>query len=185
MGAAARWSSNLPLVRSPLRKIFPFGIGSSAVCGWACSWSKPVNTAIPASLRVVRWSTAGTFSPGNVTTRNSWGPNTLIKQGAKLTATREDVCEELPTELKLQLEAGWRVESNSQPEASLFADSQLSPHEKRIYALLKPDEATQLDELIERLEQQVSSSEVFSALFGLELAEKIKQLPGKNYVKSF
>ena len=25
--------------------------------------------------------------PGNVTNRNSWGPNTLIKQGAKLTAT--------------------------------------------------------------------------------------------------
>ena len=25
--------------------------------------------------------------PGNVTSRNSWGPNTLIKQGAKLTAT--------------------------------------------------------------------------------------------------
>jgi DNA processing protein len=123
--------------------------------------------------------------PGNVTTRNSWGPNTLIKQGAKLTATWEDVWEELPTDLKLQLEAGWRVESNSQPEASLFADSQLSPHEKRIYALLKPDEATQLDEIIEKLEQQVSSSEIFSALFELELAGKVKQLPGKNYVKTF
>ena len=70
-------------------------------------------------------------------------------------------------------------------EASLFADSQLSPHEKRLYALLKPDEATQLDEIIEKLEQQVSSSEIFSALFELELAGKIKQLPGKNYVRSF
>ena len=35
--------------------------------------------------------------PGNVTTKNAWGPNTLIKQGAKLTATWEDVWEELPT----------------------------------------------------------------------------------------
>ena len=34
--------------------------------------------------------------PGNVTNKNSWGPNTLIKQGAKLTATWEDVWEELP-----------------------------------------------------------------------------------------
>jgi len=25
--------------------------------------------------------------PGNVVNKNSWGPNTLIKQGAKLTAT--------------------------------------------------------------------------------------------------
>jgi DNA processing protein len=33
--------------------------------------------------------------PGNVTNKNSWGPNTLIKQGAKLVATWEDVWEEL------------------------------------------------------------------------------------------
>lgn len=123
--------------------------------------------------------------PGNVTNRNSWGPNTLIKQGAKLTATWEDVWEELPTDVKLQLEANWRVESSQPAEASLFTNSQLSPHEKRIYALLKPDEATQLDEIIEKLEQEVSSSEIFSALFELELAGKIKQLPGKNYVRSF
>jgi DNA processing protein len=123
--------------------------------------------------------------PGNVTNRNSWGPNTLIKQGAKLTATWEDVWEELPADIKLQLESTWRVESQVQPEASLFSDSQLSPHEKRIYALLKPDEATQLDVIIEKLEGQISSSEIFSALFELELAGKIKPLPGKNYVRSF
>jgi len=123
--------------------------------------------------------------PGNVTNRNSWGPNTLIKQGAKLTATWEDVWEELPAEVKLQLEAGWQVESARLSEASLFADSQLSPHEKRIYAVLKPDEATQLDQIIEKLEHEISSSEIFAALFELELAGKIKQLPGKNYVRSF
>lgn len=41
--------------------------------------------------------------PGNVTNKNSWGPNTLIKQGAKLVATWEDVWEDLPTEVKLAL----------------------------------------------------------------------------------
>ena len=41
--------------------------------------------------------------PGNVTNKNSWGPNTLIKQGAKLVATWEDVWEELPSELRLAL----------------------------------------------------------------------------------
>ena len=35
--------------------------------------------------------------PGNVTNKNAWGPNTLIKQGAKLTATWEDVWEDLPS----------------------------------------------------------------------------------------
>ena len=42
--------------------------------------------------------------PGNVTNKNSWGPNTLIKQGAKLTATWEDVWEDLPSEVRLELE---------------------------------------------------------------------------------
>jgi DNA processing protein len=37
--------------------------------------------------------------PGNVTNKNSWGPNTLIKQGAKLVATWEDVWEELPADV--------------------------------------------------------------------------------------
>src|SRR6202051_1464703 len=41
--------------------------------------------------------------PGNVTNKNSRGPNTLIKQGAKLTATWEDVWEELPTAVRLAL----------------------------------------------------------------------------------
>jgi DNA processing protein len=41
--------------------------------------------------------------PGNVTNKNSWTPNTLIKQGAKLVATWEDVWEELPAQMRLQL----------------------------------------------------------------------------------
>jgi DNA processing protein len=123
--------------------------------------------------------------PGNVTNKNSWGPNTLIKQGAKLVATWEDVWEELPDSVKLQL-APARPESQQEGTASLFGDEgELAPHEKKIFALLKPDEATHIDEIVERLESEVSSSEIFAALFELELAGKVKQLPGKNFVKSF
>jgi DNA processing protein len=42
--------------------------------------------------------------PGKVTNKNSWGPNTLIKQGAKLVATWEDIWEVLPAEIRLALE---------------------------------------------------------------------------------
>src|SRR5438477_1232838 len=122
--------------------------------------------------------------PGNVTNKNSWGPNNLIKQGAKLTATWEDVWEELPAEIKLALETKIPFESKAGSAASLFEDSQLAPHERRVYALLKSDEALQIDEIIEKLEGQLSSSEIFAALFELELAGKIRQLPGKNYVRS-
>lgn len=43
--------------------------------------------------------------PGNVTNKGSWTPNTLIKQGAKLTATWEDIWEELPSHVRMQLES--------------------------------------------------------------------------------
>ena len=63
-------------------------------------------------------------------------------------------------------------------------DSPLSPQERKIYALLNADEATHIDAIVERLEQEMASSEIFAALFELELAGKVRQLPGKNFVKS-
>ena len=123
--------------------------------------------------------------PGNVTNRNSWGPNTLIKQGARLVATWEDVWEELPADVRLALTPESGAESPDSQTASLFEEPSLSPHEKKIYRVLKADEATHLDEIIEKLEPELSSSEIFAALFELELAGKVKQLPGKNFVRSF
>jgi len=123
--------------------------------------------------------------PGNVTNKNSWGPNTLIKQGAKLVATWEDVWEELPTEVRLLLTPA-TPESQPAGTASLFGEEgELAPHEKKIFALLKADESTHIDEVVERLEPELSSSEIFAALFELELAGKVRQLPGKNFVKIF
>jgi len=66
-----------------------------------------------------------------------------------------------------------------------YSRNRRSPHEKKIYKVLKADEAMHLDEIIEKLEAELSSSEIFAALFELELAGKVKQLPGKNFVKSF
>ena len=123
--------------------------------------------------------------PGNVTNKGSWTPNTLIKQGAKLVATWEDVWEELPTSVRLTLQPEGGHESQTEQTASLFGESELPPHEKKIFALLKADEATHIDEIVERLEPALSSSEIFAALFELELAGKVKQLPGKNFVKTF
>jgi len=123
--------------------------------------------------------------PGNVTNKGSWTPNTLIKQGAKLVATWEDVWEELPADVRLTLQPEGGHESQTEQTASLFGETELLPHEKKIFALLKADEATHIDEIVERLEPALSSSEIFAALFELELAGKVKQLPGKNFVKSF
>ncbi|HEY6350454.1 MAG TPA: DNA-processing protein DprA [Candidatus Angelobacter sp.] len=125
--------------------------------------------------------------PGNVSSRNSWGPNTLIKQGAKLTATWEDVWEELPADIKLQLESERQVAaSDNSPEAgNLFVEPKLSPGEKKVLRILKEHESTHIDEIIEKLESQLSSSEIFTVLFELEMNGQVRQMPGKNYVKTF
>jgi DNA processing protein len=133
--------------------------------------------------------------PGNVTNKNAWGPNTLIKQGAKLTATWEDVWEDLPTQIRLQLEnelaasQGRTVggnESSSPQTASLFNSQRpLADPERMVFERLRQDESLQLDELIEALDGEMGSSEIFAALFELELAGRVRQLPGKNYVRTF
>jgi DNA processing protein len=132
--------------------------------------------------------------PGNATNKNAWGPNTLIKQGAKLTATWEDIWEDLPSQVRLEMEQAMEAqagqnESSATGAASLFNEQsampRMSEHERLVIQELRQDESLQLDELIERLESKMVSGEIFTALFELELAGRVKQMPGKNYVRSF
>jgi DNA processing protein len=122
--------------------------------------------------------------PGNVTNKNSWGPNTLIKQGAALVATWDDVWEELPADVRLALMPPEQPASTEPAAASLFQGAQLPPSEKRVLALLKVDESIHIDQIVERLNAHLSSSEIFEALFELELSGRIRALPGKYYVKT-
>jgi DNA processing protein len=122
--------------------------------------------------------------PGNVTSKGSWTPNTLIKQGAKLVATWEDVWEDLPSQVRLELEAEAPPESRSETTASLLPDPVLRPQEAIVLEVLRTDESLQIDEILELLETQLTSSEVFTALFELEITGRIRGLPGKNYVRT-
>jgi DNA processing protein len=122
--------------------------------------------------------------PGNVTNKNSWTPNTLIKQGAKLVATWEDVWEDLPSQVRLELESETGLASKPEAGASLLPDQGLRPEEAIVLEVLRADESLQIDEILEVLEAQLTSSEVFTALFELEMAGRIRQLPGKNYVRT-
>jgi DNA processing protein len=122
--------------------------------------------------------------PGNVTNKNSWTPNTLIKQGAKLVATWEDVWEDLPSDVRMGLESRAAVASKPVPGASLLPDPVLRPEEAMVLEILRPDESLQIDEVLEALETQLTSSEVFTALFELEMSGRVRCLPGKNYVRT-
>src|ERR1700687_358993 len=100
--------------------------------------------------------------PGNVTQEMSFAPNQLIKQGAKLVTSAEDVIEELPTPIRATLVQAEAVES---AQRNLLAADGLSPIEKRIYELLSAEESRHIDDIVETT--GLNSSEVLATLFEL------------------
>ncbi|HWZ54100.1 MAG TPA: DNA-processing protein DprA [Candidatus Acidoferrales bacterium] len=116
--------------------------------------------------------------PGNVTQLTSFGPNQLIKQGAKLVTSWEDVIEELPTPIRAEL---LPVESASPEERAALLNEGFAPAERTLYELLGVDQARHIDEIMEV--SGLSSSEVLATLFDLELKGVVRQLPGKQFLK--
>jgi len=108
--------------------------------------------------------------PGTVTSDYSQGTNWLIKTGAKLVDTWEDVAEELPSPLKEKLL------SQKEEKKSLPA---LKPEEKNVLDCLREDSQTHIDELVEKTEFSVS--ELLAILLNLELKGLISQSPGKYF----
>jgi DNA processing protein len=116
--------------------------------------------------------------PGNATQPSSFGPNHLIKQGAKLVTGWEDVVEELPTPVRAEL---LPVATATSQERTLLVEENLAPLERPIYGLLSLDAARHVDELVEA--SGLSSSEVLATLFDLEMKGVVRQLPGKQFLK--
>ena len=129
--------------------------------------------------------------PGSIASKPSWGPNLLIKQGAKLVQQVEDVIEELPPDVRAELarraeeametENSSSVETSSPSQASIW-QAAASPLGKKVFSMLRVDSAVQVDELIDSTEGR-SPSEVLAALSELELYGVVKQLPGKHFVR--
>jgi len=129
--------------------------------------------------------------PGNITSKMSWGPNLLIKQGAKLVQDWNDVVVDLPPEVRRSLIESGKNRLLSQglsggdatsegAQASLIGSQ--GDVSRRVLAKLSLDASVHLDTLVETLEE-FSPSELIAALFELEMTGLVKQLPGKNFVK--
>ena len=126
--------------------------------------------------------------PGSIVSKASWGPNLLIKQGAKLVQEAADVIEDLPLPVRRELALASSGDQSpgeaetSQPQQASFWEQASSPLARKLLTLLRVDVSMHIDEII-RVHERQSPSEILSALGELELFGVIKQLPGKYFVR--
>ena len=123
--------------------------------------------------------------PGNITSRNSFGTNYLIKgAGAKLVQQWQDVAGELPPEIAARLLPPPSRKSKKKGELVdqlQLAPPDLSEHERAVFRLLSTDSPQQIDALAETT--KLSITNLTAALLNLEMRELIRALPGKCFVR--
>ena len=106
--------------------------------------------------------------PGNATTDNALGPNSLIQQGAKLVMRAADVLEEIPgAPLPVQSESAAEVES--------------SVEEAIILRHLSPSDPLGVDDLAAASGMEAGA--LLAALLKLEIANRVRQLPGSRFIR--
>ena len=110
--------------------------------------------------------------PGDVRNKFSEGCNNLIRQNkAQIFTNVQDLIDTMNWDL-----------SGKTPEkvpAQLFDDTQFSDEEAQILALLRRNEAMQIDEIA--WQSQMSMGNLASLLLSLEFQGIVKSLPGKKY----
>jgi DNA processing protein len=123
--------------------------------------------------------------PGNITSKNSFGTNYLIKgAGAKLVQQWQDIASELPPQIAAKIlppPFGERKKERSFVDQLSLVPQTLKGHERVVFKLLSPDSPIHIDALAQ--ETNLSVSEVTAALLGLEMRELIRALPGKCFVR--
>jgi len=185
--AAGALVTQFPLGTPPVSENFPYrnrvisGLSLGVVVVEAAENSGSLITA-----RLAMEQNREVFAvPGNITSRNSFGTNYLIKgAGAKLVQQWQDIASELPREIAAELLPPPRRRSKKKGE--LIDQLQLTPpdlseDERTVFKLLTTDSPLQIDALAETT--KLSITQLTTALLSLEMRELIRALPGKCFVR--
>jgi DNA processing protein len=106
--------------------------------------------------------------PGRVDSAGSRGPHKLIKQGARLVETVDDILEELQTLLPMP----------ATPRQEQVRKVSLSEAENDILGLLEADGEADVDTLIRKSGRR--AAEISALVMGLEIKRMVKMLPGQR-----
>lgn len=114
--------------------------------------------------------------PGRIDSPRSKGCHELIKNGAKLCESAEDVLGEFE----------YLFPTSNRPaspnETGVLPALSLSANEQRVFELLDGGDETAIDEVIRR--SSLPASAVSVALLSLEMKRLVKQLPGKMFTRN-
>lgn len=113
--------------------------------------------------------------PGSIDAPLSRGPHGLLKQGAKLVETVDDIVEELLPQLGTA-----SVPTQQRMPFKAMEPPDLSPEERRVWEQMSRD-PLHLDDLTER--SGLTPAGVAGILLGLELKDVVRQLPGQRYYR--
>ncbi|MBI4470351.1 MAG: DNA-protecting protein DprA [Acidobacteria bacterium] len=116
--------------------------------------------------------------PGNISSSKSFGPNYLIKSGAKLVQLWRDVVEEFPPEWRRRILSDELSRGSAAVEQAIMV---LDERERKVLRVLSGDAPRHVDELTGTT--GLPPSELMGVLLALEMKEQIRQLPGKTFIK--
>jgi DNA processing protein len=179
--------SQFPLGTPPVSENFPYrnriisGLSLGVVVVEAAENSGSLITA-----RLAMEQNREVFAvPGNITSRNSFGTNYLIKgAGAKLVQQWQDIAAEMPPQLAAKLLPPPFTEVRAEPsltEKLALVPEGLSQTETSVFRLLTPDSPAHIDWLIDKSKLPVT--DLTAALLALEMRELVRALPGRCFVR--
>src|SRR5262249_39043737 len=107
--------------------------------------------------------------PGNISSQTSFGPNFLIKDGAKLVQHWRDVVEELTSEIKEKILGINKSGEHTSPKnlQPTFDSVEFSEAERKLLDLITADAPSHIDQLL--IVSHLNQSELISALLTLEM----------------
>ncbi|HIJ64450.1 MAG TPA: DNA-protecting protein DprA [Candidatus Hydrogenedentes bacterium] len=184
--------SQFPMGVKPSKGHFPYRnrIISGLALGTLIVEAPPQSGALITARQAAEQGREVFAVPGQVGVANSQGPHSLIRDGAKLVETVEDIIVELelPAECR---QAPRAVEAPPEPERAETAAVPAAPktlarrgaqpadkREKDVLSVLSPD-GSFVDEIA--MACRISVSEALSALTLLELKGLVRQFSGKRF----
>jgi len=187
LGSGGAMVTQFPLGTPPVSENFPYrnriisGLSLGIVVVEAAENSGSLITA-----RLAIEQNREVFAvPGNITSRNSFGTNYLIKgAGAKLVQQWQDIATELPPQVAAKLlppPFGEKKNEKSLADRLAFVPEGLNGNETSVFKLLTADNPAHIDSLIDK--SKLPISDLTAALLALEMRELVRALPGKCFVR--